>query len=260
MLGETFQVTADELKEIFNVRLAPYLPANLEKVEPHPSGWGNSYTFKPFTGREARPEEPERYWDDSRLAYRHVDKDAGRTESNEDEYDLREKARFFLSEVYRQARIEWRNAAHVAELKDVVKDTGDRWKAHSQAKRAVEAAFAYLRDPEAAKEWTAAISRLVDAQDAYLTAAIAFDLRAQEIAEVHDRNFHEHMLGFDEALVAAGYPEAKDWHIAPGDYYGKDYRGEYDAHTIAGQAQTLITEQDAHVAKVGRLAGAAVGH
>ncbi|WP_424893295.1 hypothetical protein [Streptomyces sp. XH2] len=260
MLGETFKVTADELKNIFNVRLAPYLPANLEKVEPHPSGWGNSYTFKPFTGREARPEEPECYWEDPKLAYRHVDKEAGRPEAGEDEYDLREKARFFLSEVYRQARIEWRNAAHVTELKAVVKDTGDRWKAHSQAKHAVEAAFAYLRAPEAAKEWTAAISRLVDAQDAYLAAAIAFDVRAQEIADVHSRNFHEYMLGCDEALVAAGYPEAKDWHIASDDYYGKNYRGEYDPHTIAGQAQTLIKEHDAHVAKVSRLSGATVGH
>ncbi|MEU2873029.1 hypothetical protein ABZ769_28160 [Streptomyces olivoreticuli] len=259
MLGETFKVTADELKEIFNVRLAPYLPASLEKVEPHPSGWGNSYTFKPFTGKESRPEEPERYWDDPKLAYRHVDKDAGRPEASEDEYDLREKARFFLSEVYRQARIEFRNAVHVAELKAVVKDTGDLWKANGQAKSAVEAAFAYLRDPEAAKEWPAAVSRLVDAQDAYMAAAIAFDLRAQEIAEVHHRNFHEEMLGYDEALVAAGYPEARDWHIASENDYGKNYRGEYDPGTIAGQAQNLIKEQEAHVAKVGRLSGAAAG-
>ncbi|MFD8023510.1 hypothetical protein ACFV6G_24180 [Streptomyces lavendulae] len=259
MLGETFKVTADELQEIFTVRLAPHLPANLEKVEPHPSSWGITYTFKPFTGGEARPEEPERSWEDPKLAYRHLDEEAGRPEASEDEYDLREKARFFLSEVYRQARIEFRNAVHVAQLKAVAKDTGALWKAHGQAKQAVEAAYAYLRDPAASTEWTAAVSRLVDAQDAYLAAAIAFDLSAQEIAEVHHRNFHEYMLGHDEALVAAGYPEAKGWHIASEDSYGKDYRGEYDRHTTAGQAQNLIEEQDAHVAKVGRLAGAPAG-
>ncbi|MEU5836380.1 hypothetical protein ABZ820_22300 [Streptomyces diacarni] len=257
MLGETFSVTADELKEIFNVRLAPYLPANLKKVEPRPSGLGNNYTFKPFTGREPRPEEPERYWNDPKLAFRHMDKEAGRPEAGEDEYDLRDKARYFLSEAYRQARIEWRNAAHVAELKIVVKDTDDRWKAHGQAKRAVEAAFAYLRTPEAAREWTSAVSRLIDAQDAYMAAAVAFDARAQEIAEVHDRHFHEEMLGWNEALVAAGYPQATDWHITSVGDYGKNHWEEYDPHTIAGQAETLIKEQEVHVAKVSRLAGAA---
>ncbi|MEU1134131.1 hypothetical protein ABZ383_30460 [Streptomyces sp. NPDC005900] len=255
MLGTTFQVTADEYKDIFNVRLAPYLPAHLAKVEPNPSGRGITYTFKPFTGREPRPEEPRRYFDDPKLCYRHQDREAGRPEADEAEYDLREKACHFLSEVYTQARIEWRNAAHITDLKATVKNTGDLYKQYVQAKTAVDAAFAYLRDPDAAKEWPAAVSRLIDTHDALKTAAKTFDDRAQEIAEVHEKHLHEYGYGDDEALKIAGFPEGKDWPIASTYDYGRNYRGEYGSQTLSGQAQALIREQEEHVAKVGRLTG-----
>ncbi|MEW2393043.1 hypothetical protein AB0933_32250 [Streptomyces venezuelae] len=255
MLGHTFQVTADELKDIFNTRLAPYLPAHLTNVEPNPSGWGISYTFKPFTGREDEPREPRRYYDDPKLCYRHQDREAGRPEAGEAEYDLREKARHFLDEVYSEARTEWRNARYIAALKAVVKNTGDLYKQYGQARTAVDAAYAYLREPEAAKEWPTAVSRLIDAHGALKAAATAFDERAQQIAEVDEEHFHEEMPGYDEALKAAGYPEGKHWPIASPRDYGTNYRGEYDRATLSGQAQTLIREQEEHVAKVGRLAG-----
>lgn len=255
MLGTTFQVTADELKEIFNVRLVPYLPSHLTKVQPNPSGWGNRYTFKPFTGREPKPEEPSRSYDDPKLCYPRQDREAGRPEADEAEYDLREKARYFLDQVYDEARTQWRNAAHIADLKSTVKDTSDLFKQYGQAKRAVDAAFAYLRDPEAAKEWPAAISRLIDTHNDLKTAAEAFDDRAQEIAEVHEKHLHEYGYGYDEALKIAGFPEGKDWPIASPDDYGANYRGEYDRYTLRGQAQALIAEQEEHVAKVGRLTG-----
>ncbi|MYW46389.1 hypothetical protein [Streptomyces sp. SID161] len=250
-----YRLTGQQINEIFNVRLRPHLPAYLTKVEP--STYHIHYTFQPFTGSEPKPEEPNRYWEDPNLAYQHADEKAGRPIATEAEYALREAARFLLDDVYRAARIEWKNARHVAELKATVKNTDQLWKAHNQAKRAVEAAFAYLRDPEAAKEWTTAISRLIDTQNTYLAAAIAFDDRAQEIAEVHERHFHEEMLGYTEALTAAGFPQAKDWPIASTYDYGKDYCGEYRSSTLAGQAQALIKTQEAHVAKVGRLAGQA---
>lgn len=249
-----YRLTSDQVNEIFNVRLRPHLPAYLTKVEP--KTYHVRYTFTPFTGQEPKPMTPERYWEkDPNLAFRHMDEQAGRPIGTEAEYELREAARFLLDDVYRAARIEWRNARHVADLKTTVKNTGDLFKAHNQAKRAVEAGFSYLRDTEAAKEWPAAVSRLVDAQDTYMKAAIAFDERALEIAEVHDKHFHEEMLGYTEALVTAGYPEAKDWPIQSTYDYGRNYAGEYDRSTLAGQAQALITEQEAHVAKVGRLTG-----
>jgi hypothetical protein len=251
----TYRLTSQQINEIFNVRLRPYLPTYLAKVEP--STYHVRYTFTPFTGREPEPTEPDYklICDDPKLAHQHWDEKAGRPIADEAEYELRKAARFLLSDVYRQARIEWKNARHVADLKTVVKNTGDLWKAHNQAKRAAEAAFSYLRDSDAAKEWPAAVSRLVDAQATYMAAAVAFDDRAQEIADVHERHFHEDMLGYDEALVAAGYPEAKDWYIGSADDYGTNYRGEYGQYTTAGQAQVLIKEQEAHVAKVGRLTG-----
>lgn len=248
-----YRLTGQQVTEIFNVRLRPHLPTYLTKVEPHT--YRIRCTFTPFTGQEPEPVTPDRYWEDPTLAYRHMDENAGRPVADEAEYRLREAARYLLQDVYRQARIQWKNARHVADLRAVVTNTGDLWKAHNQAKRAVEAAFAYLRDPDAAKEWHAAVSRLVDAQDTYMAAALAFDNRAREIAEVHERHFHEEMLGYGEALAAAGFPEAKDWPIASVGDYGTDYRGEYERCTAAGQAQALIKEQEAHVAKVGRLAG-----
>lgn len=255
MLGHAFQVTDAELKDIFTVRLAPYLPSHLTKVEPRPSGWGNSYTFKSFTGREDEPVVPHRYYDDPKLCYPSQDREAGRPEASEAEYDLRERARYFLDEVYREARIEWRNARYIAALKAVVKNTGDLYKQYGQAKTAVDAAYAYLRDPEAAKEWPTAVSRLIDTHGVLVAAAAAFDERAQEIAEVHEQHLHEEAPGYDEALKAAGYPEAREWPIASEHHYGKSYRGEYDPHTLSGQAQALIREQEGHVAKVGRLSG-----
>ncbi|MEU6664259.1 hypothetical protein [Streptomyces sp. NPDC046821] len=254
--GRTHSLSGEQVAEIFNVRLRPHLPKYLSKVEPNT--YSVRYVFLPFTGREPEPMTPERYWEDPNLAFKHMDEEAGRAVADEAEYDLREAARFLLDNVYTEARIEWRNARHIAELKTVVQDTGARWKAHNLAKRACEAAFAYLRDPAAATEWTSAISRLVDAQGTYMKAAGAFDERAQEIAETHDRHFHEEMLGDNEALIAAGYPDGKDWYITHSDYYGRSYRGEYDERTLAGRAQSLIKEQEEHVRKVGSLAGGAV--
>ena len=248
----SYKFTSAQFTDILN-RLRPHFPANLTSVEPRT--YSINYTFTPFTGLEPKPAEPDRYWEDPQLAYEHTDKNAGRPAASEAEYELREFARFVLIGAYQQARIAWKDARHVAQLKTTVKDTGARWKAHAQAKSAVEAAFAYLREPQAATEWPAAVSRLVDAQDTYMAAALAFDERALEIAEVHSENFHEEMLGYDEALIAAGFPEAKDWPIGSVHDYGADYSGEYGRYTLAGPAQRLIKEQEAHVAKVGRLTG-----
>lgn len=248
----SYTFTADQLTDILG-RLRPYLPAQLTTVTP--GRYNLRFTFTPFTGLEPQPQEPTRYWEDPKLAYEHRDRAEGRPIADETEYKLRELARMILDDSYAAARIEWKNARHVAQLKKTVKDAGTLWKAHLQAKSAVDAAFAYLRDSQAATEWPAAVSRLVDAQDTYMAAALTFDERAQEIAEVHSENSHEEMLGYDEALAAAGYPEAKDWQIASADDYGTDYRGEYGRYTTAGQAQRLIKDQEAHVAKVGRLTG-----
>lgn len=257
-LGMSFSLTTDELKEIFNVRLAPYLPAHLEKVEPRPSGWGNAYTFKPYTGAETEPEEPyDRWKDDPKLAWRHEDERDGRPVASEAEYELREKARYFLDQVYSQARTEWRNGRHLTSLKKTLADgkAATAWKRWGQAKTATDAAYAYLRDPDAAKEWQTAVSRLVDTHTELKAAAEAFDEKAQEIAQIHWDNIHEEGYGYDEALRLAGHPEATEWTICGHDDYTPDYRGEWNdwARCLQAQAARQIAEQEAHVAKVGHL-------
>ncbi|MFF3343195.1 hypothetical protein [Streptomyces flavidovirens] len=247
--GHSFQITPDEMREIF-ARLQPHLPSYLKKVEPHPSGWGMRYEFAPFTGREEEPSKPSAYYDDPRLSY-------VRESENEAEHLLRQKAGVLLSNLYEQAREEWKDAAYVAALKAVVKDAPDRWKTYQHEMKALRAAYDYLRTPEAAKEWPSAVSRLIDAQDRVKAAAIAFDKRAQEVAEVHDKHLYPD-LGHDAALTAAGYPEAKDWHITDARDYGKSYYSDWDTNPpLEEQARRLIEQQDAHLAKVGRLSGTA---
>lgn len=246
-LGHTFQITPDEMREIF-ARLTPHLPPYLRKMEPNPSGWGMRYEFALFTGREEKPAKPASFYDDPKLGF-------ARESENEAEHLLRLKASHILSDLYGRAREEWENAAYVADLKTLVKDAPDRWKAYSREMTALEAAYGYLRTPEAAREWLPAVSRLIDAQDRTKVAATVFDERAQDIAEVHARHLCAG-YGHDAALKAAGYPEAGNWHVAdPADYHHNPY-SSYD-FTLSGQTQRLIEQQDAHIAKIGRLSGTA---
>ncbi|MET7458030.1 hypothetical protein ABZT03_40535 [Streptomyces sp. NPDC005574] len=241
--ADTVTITGDEHREIFN-RLAPYLPSYLQKVEPNPSGWGLRFTFAPFTGREARPDRPAASHGDPRL--RHV------AESQDPaEYRLRRAARIILSDIYEAAYEKWKDAAYVAALQAVVQDAPRRWQAYEREAKALEAAYAYLRTPEAAREWPAALSRLIDAQDRTRGAAEAFDMRARQIASVHEEHLYAD-LGHDAALKAAGYPEAKDWHI------GSAYEGSY-SDFLTEQVNRLITEQERHLAKVSRLSNTTAG-
>jgi hypothetical protein len=84
-------------------------------------------------------------------------------------------------------------------------------------------------------------------QDRTRAAAVAFDERARDIAHVHDHHLYAD-LSQDEALARAGYPEAKDWHV--GDGFGGHFH-----YGLTGKVDRLIQEQEAHLAKVGRLSG-----
>ncbi|MFI8234955.1 hypothetical protein ACIGDI_39790 [Streptomyces sp. NPDC085900] len=247
-LGRTVTVPADEVREAF-ARLAPHLPAYLLKVEPSPSGFGLRFQLAAFTGREKCPAMPSSYYDDPAL--RVVGKDDPR------EFRIRQMADQVMSELLQEACREWRDASYVADLKQAVADTPDRWKTYEREAKALESAYAYLRTPEAAREWPAAISRLVDAQDRTRTAAARFDDRAAEIARVHEKHLYAD-LGHTEALTRAGFPEAAHWHIASADSYSSSYFSSWSSDVpLTEQARRLIEQQDTHVTKVGRLSGTA---
>ncbi|MEW2623630.1 hypothetical protein [Streptomyces sp. NPDC048106] len=237
--GDTIRITSDEHREIF-ARLQPHLPPYLTKVEPSRYGYGLCFEFKPFTGREEEPSAPDASYDDPKLRYSAESDDPA-------EYRLRVAAREILSDLYSRARAEWKVAAYVADLRQVVKDAPARWEAYEQAANALDSAYGYLRTPQAGAEWPSAISRLVDAQERALAAARAFDDRAAEIAAVQYKHLYAD-LGDAAALAAAGYPEAKDWHIGDGF-------GGYYSQSLLEKVRHLTDEQDAHLAKVGRLAG-----
>ncbi|MDI3102438.1 hypothetical protein QJ054_36045 [Streptomyces sp. AN-3] len=219
-------------------RITPHLPPYLLKIEPDCGRV--RFEFRPFTGLEPEPAKPQSYYDDPQLT--HVDES-----QDVDEYRIRMIARNVLGDLYEQAAREWGRAAYVAELRRVVKDAPDRWRAYEREAKALEAAYAYLRTPQAATEWLAAISRLVDAQDATRTAAAAFDARAIDIADVHYKHLYAD-LSQDQALARAGYPEAKDWCV--GDGFGGYFRDG-----LAEKVDGRIKEQEAHLTRVGRLSG-----
>lgn len=237
-MSGTFTLTPEETREVF-ARLQPHLPSYLKKVKPGPSGWGLHFEFAPFTGREEEPAKSASVYDDPKLRYVRETEDAA-------EHRLREAADVILSDLYNQAREQWQNAAYVADLRRVVRDAPERWRAYEREAKALEAAYAYLRTPQAAKEWPSAITRLVDAQIRTRAAAAAFDERAADIARVHDEHLYAD-LARDQALKAAGYPEGKDWHV--GDGFDNHFRG------LADQVDRLIEQQETHLAKVSRLAG-----
>ncbi|MFI0141904.1 hypothetical protein [Streptomyces luteogriseus] len=239
----TVTITPDEQRQIFE-RLAPHLPTYLRKVEPNPYGWGLRYEFTPFTGRETAPTVPSARYDDPRLKYVPESQDPA-------EHRLREVADHILGELYDQAYREWKDAAYVADLRQVVGDAPARWKAYERESKALESAYAYLRTAQAGAEWPSAISRLVDAQDRTRAAASAFDERALEIARVHERHLYSD-LTHAQALTKAGHPDAADWHV------GSSYEGSL-SDFLREDLDRRIKKQDAHVAKVARLSGMGAG-
>ncbi|MFG2351932.1 hypothetical protein [Streptomyces phaeochromogenes] len=237
-LGRNYRITPEGMTEIFD-RLRPHLPPYLTAVHQHPT-W-LKFEFAPFTGREKEPCSPA-VRTDPRLAYG-TDDEAERL--------LRSAAIGILDDLYAQARDQWSNAAYAADLKEVVQDADALWKAYQRELTGMEAAYAYLRSPEAGAEWRPAVSRLIDAQDRALRAAEAFDCRAVRIAEVHRRHLYAD-YGHAAALAAAGYPRGADWPIADVDDYGT-------SRSLAGQLSRTVENLNAHVAKVARLSGTATG-
>ncbi|MBZ6142462.1 hypothetical protein [Streptomyces olivaceus] len=232
-------ISADEIRVIFE-RLTPYLPSYLRKVENHPCGYRLRFEFAPFTGCEEEPSVPGAVFEDPQLAYVWESENA-------DEHRLRRAARTIISDLYEDARKAWRDAAHVAALRKVVLDAPELWQTYEQEAAALESAYAHLRTPEAAREWPAAVSRLVDAQDRTRTAAEEFQCRAVDIADVHDKFVHSD-LSHARALSEAGYPGGKDW------YVGFSFGG-YFRDGLVEQVDRRIKEQNDHVTRVGRLAG-----
>ncbi|MFD6826074.1 hypothetical protein ACFWC5_37890 [Streptomyces sp. NPDC060085] len=235
--GDTVTITSDEMREIL-ARIQPYLPTYLLKMEPAP--YGLRFTFAPFTGREAEPIRPAASYDDPRLTYVREDVDAA-------EHKLRVAGRDMLADVYQQARELWKDAAYVADLRDVVKDAPARWQAYERELKSTEAAFAYLRTPEAGREWPAPICRLVDAHERLTAAATSFEERGREIARVNETHLYAD-LGRAAALERAGHPDGRAWLV------GSAYEGFYDA-TLIDKVRRLIEQQESHLAHVSRLSG-----
>lgn len=247
-LGHSLEVSPQQMQEAFN-RLQPYIPKFLKEIDAQTS-WLR-FKFEPFTGREEEPHRPSTH-EDPQLTY-------VPESENEAEHTIRLAAEMILSDLFGQARREWKDAVYTADLKAVVKDAGARWETYQREAEVLTEAYGYLRTPEAAKEWPSALSRLIDAQGRTKAAAVAFDERGQEIARVHSKHLYAD-LGYDAALAAAGFPEGKDWPIAEADSYGQSYYSAWASNPpLEERARRLVEEQTAHVAEVARLSGTVAG-
>ncbi|MFD8489418.1 hypothetical protein [Streptomyces sp. NPDC059712] len=233
-MSDTFSVPFQQVLD----GITPHLPPYLRKIEP--VNGRVRFEFAPFTGHEKDPAKPQSYYDDPQLDYVPESEDQA-------EYRIRRIARSVLDDLYQQASKHWQDAAYVAELRRVVKDAPERWQAYEREAKALEAAYSYLRTAEAAREWPAAVSRLVDAQDRTRAAAARFDERAADIADADYRHLYADLTPA-QALAEAGYPEAKDWHV--GDGFGGYFRSG-----LTERVERQIEEQTEHLTKVGRLAG-----
>ncbi|MFG2841102.1 hypothetical protein ACGFYE_39700 [Streptomyces zaomyceticus] len=247
---DAFAISTAQVQEIL-ARLRPHLPANLKKIEPNPKGFGMRYEFGPFTGTEPCPEGPAAFRRDPGLTFVRESEDVA-------EHQLRTAADRILTDLYDTARKQWTDAVYVRDLKAVVQDAPALWAAYQREATVLETAYAYLRTPEAAGEWPSAVARLVDAQDSTAAAAAAFDRRAADIARVHDRHLYAD-LGRSDAFARAGHPQAADWHIVSYVNYASRSYSEHDAFLpLAAKVRHLIERQEAHLAKVARLAPAAL--
>ncbi|MFF7329688.1 hypothetical protein [Streptomyces sp. NPDC008150] len=228
-------LTSEDQKVIF-ARLASYLPATLKKIEPGPYA-GFRYTFTTYTGREQEPCTPAIGRDPQLTPMREAD--------NPHEYKIRAAARDILDGIYAEAHRHWHNAAYAAALAQAIGDAPTLWKTYTNELRTMTAAFDYLRDPEASREWPSAIARLLDAQDRTIAAAEAFDIPARNIARVHDEYLYSD-YGHAEAFAAAGHPNAKDWDIPSHN----TWRG-----TLADKIREAVTRQRERIATIGHLTG-----
>ncbi|WP_103528963.1 hypothetical protein [Streptomyces sp. SM12] len=227
-LPSTIQISQLELVEILT-RLKPHLPPSLTAVDAKQGRLLCHFTA--FTGREATPLAP--YLT---------------TKEFEDTEEFH-RLSTVLGDIYDQAHAEWEVAAFTADMTAVIGDTPECWTTYKAARQSLDAAYDYLRSPDASQEWPSAISRLVDCQERTLAAANAFDARALEIARVTQKHLYSAYNRAD-ALRAAGHPEGADWPIADLDAYTSTWVEQ----TLAESVRQLISTQETHVTKVSRLA------
>ncbi|MGW4855333.1 hypothetical protein ACWEPZ_29325 [Streptomyces sp. NPDC004288] len=244
--SDAVKLSPEQVQEIL-ARLRPHLPSYLKKIELHPAGFGLRYDFAPFTGTEPQPEVPAAVRTDPGLTYVRESEDAA-------EHRLREAATEIICDLYDTARRQWMDAAYVRALTTALRGMHDLWDAYRQRAAALDRAYDYLRTPEATREWPAAITRVVDAQERAQAAAVAFDERARGVADVHEEHLYSD-LSRNEGLTRAGYPQAKEWDIAAHDSYGRTHSAHDTYVPLAEKVRRLIERQDAHMAKVARLTG-----
>lgn len=247
MLGSGFTITGTDLNEIFDNRLRPYLPDHLVCIEP--GDYGVHYVFKPYAGTEAEPSEPSSTWKDPKLAYEHNDKEAGRPVAEEAEYDLREKARYYLSEVYGAALEKWRKAAHVAKLTPVMRAAVPAWDAFTKAEQDLAKLYEQ-RTQTPDTDWRRYLAVLVDAQEAYLEASRIWDREAAAIAQVHG-DFAYSDYSYEKAQQLTGIDGAEDWDVSSADCYRSDWGGTPPA---TEKAVKTVKEQNDRLMKIARLA------
>lgn len=182
---------------------------------------GSAWTFswRPWTGAEAEPEEPAGFWDQVR-----------------DHDD-----RLFLEMEYRAARIAWGQARFLRQAVPMLRAAAPAWQAHADAAAAMDAAFTALRDAPQS-QWPCLALRLAEAQDEAGRTARAWDEAAAGLARAERDHLRD--VGEENELTLAGAAESAGLDISPWEMEAADeYPGGYSwsREDWPAIAQTLAT-------------------
>lgn len=181
---------------------AQHFPHHPHFLSVKPGSFENRYEFKPFSGREPEPVEPDYPGND------------------DNDKSVYEEWRERCAEI-RAARQEWQMARYHVDMEPLFQLAAKKWPKVAASLAAMREAYATLDD---ATRWEPAVKRLLDAQDAASEVMSDWDNTvAMDIARTWQQqpgHVWEMIPGWRRSARDMGYDSA-DWEV--GTYYSDGY-------------------------------------
>lgn len=215
--------------------IARYCHPHYVRAEAAPFGTV-TYYFRPFTGREARPEMPKEAWSDPAL-----------THGQKRELDAQ----------YTVAASLWSQNWLRIQAAPVLHRAAPLWQVWQEAEALLRETFeAFRHSPDGM--WRAQLLRLTEAEETALAAATAWDTAAEELsllaAEQRRAATEEHELKLTAVATELGL-DASGWTIHwPDDYTPRSYSWQCQTPTVRALTSG-IEQQRERLREVARLAG-----
>ena len=203
-----------------------YRHPHLVDARPGPRTNETTYTMRPFTGYEPRPEMPRDPWHDQ---------------------DLTHEDRLRLAREYDALDLAWAKAVFKLKLRPVLADAAQRWREYADARRAMDELFAAFADLQDGK-WKSQTLRLAEAHRRARAAAQRFDEIGEQLA-VLERE-HLTLVGEREAMTTADAAselgvDARDWYLSwLEDYQPAGYQRDFLTPLTRRLAQDIEAQQE----------------